>query len=110
MNKIKKAAALIFSGKKLLIVKPKGKPNFINPGGKYKESESTEQCLKRELKEELNAKISSIKFHKTYEIEKAAHNPNPLILELYFVELENNEDKNENIENMNLYGEIETIK
>ena len=85
MRRIFKAAALIIKDKKLLIAKPIGKPFFINPGGKYEEGESPEECLKRELKEELEVDLVSSKHYKTYNIAKAAHSDNPLTLELYFV-------------------------
>lgn len=87
MNKIKKAGALIFKDKKFLIVKPKDKPFWINPGGKYKEGEDTTACLKRELKEELGVELVSCDYYKTYKIEKAAHSDFPLSLELYIVEI-----------------------
>jgi len=87
MNKIKKAGALIFRDKKFLIVKPHGKPFYINPGGKYGEGESAVDCLRRELKEELGIEMISCKHYKTYEIEKAAHSNLPLSLELYIVEI-----------------------
>lgn len=84
---IRKAGALIIKNKKLLIVKPKGKPYYINPGGKYEQKEDAEACLKREIKEELTSDVSSLKHYKTYKFERAAHSNFPLILELFFVEI-----------------------
>ncbi len=91
MEKIRKAGALIILEKRLLIVKPLNKPFFINPGGKYeinpltKVIETAEECLGRELKEELQIKLTSCKPYNTYEIAQAAHSNNSLSLELYFV-------------------------
>jgi 8-oxo-dGTP pyrophosphatase MutT (NUDIX family) len=85
MKKIIKAGALIFGEKKFLIVRPKGKPYFINPGGKYEEGESALDCIKRELKEELGVDVVSSDYYKTYEIKEAAHSGLPLSLELYKV-------------------------
>ena len=51
MDLIIKAGALCIDDKKLLIVKPESKPFWINPGGKYENNESTENCLRRELRE-----------------------------------------------------------
>jgi len=85
MKPIMKAGALIFQNKKLLITKSFKKPFYINPGGKYEEGETPNMCLERELKEELQVGITSCKHYKTYEIQKAAHSDNPLILELYVV-------------------------
>ncbi|MBW2973445.1 NUDIX domain-containing protein [Candidatus Woesearchaeota archaeon] len=87
MTTIRKAGALIINDKKLLIVKPKGKPYFINPGGKYEAGETAENCLRRELKEELQVNVTSMKHFKTYTVDKAAHSNHPLILELYFVKI-----------------------
>lgn len=88
MTQLHKAGALIIKDKKLMIVKPHGKPFFINPGGKYEAGESTEDCLKRELKEELDVKLISCKHYKTYDISKAAHSGLPLSLELYHATIE----------------------
>lgn len=84
---IKKAGALIFKDNKFLIVKPNDRPYFINPGGKYEKGESAEDCLRRELKEELQVEVVSMKHYKNYEIDKAAHSDNKLTLELYIVEI-----------------------
>ena len=85
---IKKAGALIFSSRGMLIVRPRSKPFFINPGGKYKEDESPIECLTRELDEELKVKLASCNPYRTYEIGKAAHSNYPLSLELYLVEID----------------------
>ena len=86
MDAIRKAGALIISEKCLLIVRPHDKPFFISPGGKYEKEESAIDCLKRELKEELQINLISCKHYKTYNIDKAAHDDKPLILNLYLVE------------------------
>jgi len=88
MGEIRKAGALILRNKKILIVRPKEKPYFINPGGKYEASENAEDCLKRELKEELSVELKSTKHYKDYRIDKAAHSDNTLLLELYLTEIE----------------------
>lgn len=85
MSRIKKAGALIFHQKRLLIVKPYKSDFFINPGGKYEENETAELCLRRELQEELNLEMRSFSFFKTYEISRAANTNVPLTLELYHV-------------------------
>ena len=87
MGEIRKAGALILRNKKILIVRPKEKPYFINPGGKYEAGESDEDCLKRELKEELNVELASNKRYKDYRMDKAAHSDNSLLLELYLAEI-----------------------
>ena len=87
MDFIRKAAALIFSNERMMIVKPRGKPYFISPGGKYEGGETAEECLRRELKEELSVELTKFKPYRTYEIAKAAHSNLPLRLELYLVEI-----------------------
>ena len=87
MKAIRKAGALIFNDKKLLVVKPRKKPFFINPGGKYEEGENAEQCLKRELMEELGVDLISLNPFKNYNIDKAAHSDKELLLELYTVKV-----------------------
>ena len=64
MNTIRKAGALIFKDKKLLIVKPHRRDYYISPGGKYEEGESAEECLRRELMEELQVELESFKHYK----------------------------------------------
>ena len=90
MEKIRKAGALIFYAQKMLIVKPRGKPFYINPGGKYEIKEGREEtaaeCLARELEEELNVQLGKYVFYNTYEVEKAAHSNIPLSLDLFLVE------------------------
>lgn len=50
---IHKVGGILIKDKKLLICRPKGKTYFIAPGGKVEAGENAEQCLKRELMEEL---------------------------------------------------------
>lgn len=55
--------ALIFRGKKILLVKThKWKNTWGIPGGKIKQGETTIAALKREMKEETGLKIQNIKF------------------------------------------------
>ena len=62
-----KIAGIIIKNKKLLMVKKYDEPHFILPGGKIKENETKEQCLKRELKKELTIELKSMKEFKTWE-------------------------------------------
>src|SRR3989344_3303237 len=100
MDAIKKAEALIFKDGKLLLVKSHSKPHFITPGGKYEEGENAEECLKRELMEELQVEIAAIKHYKDYHFKKAAHSDNALDIGLYIVEIQGEPRASREIESM----------
>lgn len=91
---IKKAGALIIEKKQLLIVKPRGKPFWVNPGGKYEKlypgtkqerEETPQECLERELDQELKVKLEGFNYYNTYLFEKAAHANDSLELQLFQV-------------------------
>lgn len=62
MNRIKVVAGVIIKNNKVLITRRAPKENFGGgwefPGGKIEANETPEECLARELKEELNVNIS----------------------------------------------------
>jgi len=66
MNRIRVAAGVITDNDKVLITRRALKENFAGgwefPGGKIELNETPEDCLIRELKEELNIDISIDKF------------------------------------------------
>lgn len=67
---IYKVALAVFKDKKMLQVRSKKHPEvFFTLGGKLEKGESDLDCLKREVKEEINCDIdsSSIKFLKEFE-------------------------------------------
>jgi len=110
MKKIKKAGALIIRDKKLLIVKPRNSMFYINPGGKYEGRESPEQCLQRELTEELKLEMISFSYYKTYNFSTSANTSLPLILELYFVNTGGTPDPSNEIETYSWLGKNDFIK
>ncbi len=65
-----KVAGVILKNKKMLMCRKYDEPHFIMPGGKILNRETAEQTLKRELKEELNVELISLKYFNTY---KAPH-------------------------------------
>ncbi len=60
-------AGIIIKDDKLLLLKGKGYDYFWTPGGKISGEESDEECLKRELKEEMGVNLVSMKFFKEYD-------------------------------------------
>ncbi|OGE64962.1 hypothetical protein A3I48_01700 [Candidatus Daviesbacteria bacterium RIFCSPLOWO2_02_FULL_36_7] len=70
MRIIKKVALAVFKDKKMLQVRSKKHPEvFFTLGGKIEEGETDIECLKREVKEEIDCNIDeqSIKFLKEFE-------------------------------------------
>jgi len=61
-----RVAGIFIKDGKLLLVKGKGYKELWTVGGKIDGNETDEECLKRELKEEIGVSISDIKFYKKY--------------------------------------------
>ena len=69
MKKIDKIALIYIKDKKILSTLSKGKDTYYLPGGKREESESDEETLIRECKEQLTIDINknTIKYYGTFE-------------------------------------------
>ena|SRR3989344_3201730 len=100
MEAIRKAGAIIIKDKKSLIVRPKGKAHFLTPGGKYEAGENAQDCLKRELMEELQVELISCTHYKDYYFEKAQGKEVPIYLDLYRVEIKGDPNASSEIEEM----------
>jgi ADP-ribose pyrophosphatase YjhB (NUDIX family) len=88
MKKRVRVAAIIIHDKKLLLVKgPKKYKEFWTPGGKLEEGESDIDCLKRELKEELNAKVILSKFFREYASKSPYHKNTITINKTYLIKI-----------------------
>ncbi|MEK7088984.1 MAG: NUDIX domain-containing protein [Patescibacteria group bacterium] len=59
-------AGIIIQNGKILMLKGKGYKELWTPGGKIKEGENDEECLKRELKEEIGVNLVNLKFFGKY--------------------------------------------
>jgi len=88
METKKRVGALIIQDHKLLLVKGKEYKELWIPGGKIKAEEELE-CLKRELKEEINTSIKNAKFFGEFSSPSFYSSWNTLN-RLYLVEIENN--------------------
>jgi 8-oxo-dGTP diphosphatase len=65
MIKTRVVAVIVQKGK-LLMLKGQGYKELWTPGGKIDPDESDEDCLRRELKEEIGAELLNMKFFKKY--------------------------------------------
>ncbi len=80
-----KIAGIILKNKKLLMTRKYNEPHFIMPGGEIRKKETPEKTLSRELKEELNVKLISMKYFNIY-VAKHFKKKNVLvIMETYIV-------------------------
>jgi len=68
-----RVGAIIIKENKLLMVKGKNHKELWTPGGKIEDNESEFDCLKRELKEELNVKVVTHKFFNEYKSKSFYH-------------------------------------
>jgi len=66
-------AAIIIKQGKLLMLKGRGYKELWTPGGKIQEGESDEECLKRELKEEIGVDLVSMKYFGEYSAPSPYH-------------------------------------
>lgn len=68
-----RVAAIIIKQGKILMLIGRGYKELWTPGGKIKEGESDEECLKRELQEEIGAKLVSMKYFGEYSGQSPYH-------------------------------------
>lgn len=77
-------AGMIIQDGKILMVKGKGYNELWTPGGKIESGESDEQCLTRELKEEINVQPTEMKFFKEYS-GTSFYNPNKTVTQRIYI-------------------------
>ncbi|MEK7586101.1 MAG: NUDIX domain-containing protein [Patescibacteria group bacterium] len=80
---------IIIQDGKLLMLLGKGYKELWTPGGKIDEGESDEECLRRELQEELGVSLVEAKFFKEY-IGPSFYNPDKHITKqrIYIIKIE----------------------
>lgn len=76
--------AIIIKDGKLLMLKGKGYNELWTPGGKIEQGETDEDCLRRELAEEIGVKITGLKFFKEYS-GKSFYHPNRITKQKIYI-------------------------
>lgn len=87
MKVINKVGGIILNGKKMLVVREKGKDMVFMPGGEIEKGENDEQSIRRELKEELGVEVKKIKYYDTITGPAAYANNVLLNMRLYITEI-----------------------
>ena len=82
-----KICAIIMNDGKLLVVRNERKNIFIMPGGGQEDGETHEQCLTRELMEELEVKPKNFRFFGTF-VEPAMFEKGNITAHVYFVDID----------------------
>ncbi|MBI4895273.1 MAG: NUDIX domain-containing protein [Candidatus Aenigmarchaeota archaeon] len=86
MKTIHKIAAMVIKDNKFIMVRKFGKDTWTSLGGRLEEGESEEQCLLREIKEEVNCDAKIIRKLGNFEDKAAFDNAN-IKLSVYITEL-----------------------
>ncbi len=81
-------AGIIIQDNKLLMLLGKGYSELWTPGGKIEVGESDEECLQRELKEEIGVELTESKFFKKYNTVSFYNPEKGLIERVYIVKIQ----------------------
>jgi|SRR3989344_2024877 len=93
-------AGIIIQDGKLLLLVGKGYSELWTPGGKRNEGESDEDCLRRELKEEISVDLIESKFFKEYSGSSFYHPEKKTIGRYYIVKIKGKIKANAEIKNI----------
>lgn len=96
--------AIIIQNHKLLLLKGKNHTELWEPGGKVELNESDEECLRRELMEEINTEIISFKHFGDYPSESFYHKDENILNKIYLVEIKNEPRPTHEIESIVWYS------
>lgn len=84
MDSIKKVALAVIKDRKVIMVRSKKHVStFFTLGGKIESGETDVECLRREVKEEVNSDIDNIEFLNEFENEAFGQDEKRLIIRLY---------------------------
>lgn len=87
METVTRIAGIIIRDNELLMVLGKKHKELWTPGGRIEPGESDEVCLRRELKEEIEAELLSCKFFKEYTNPSFYHPERTTIERVYIAEI-----------------------
>lgn len=85
---IDKVGAVVIKDRKMLVVREKGSQWFFIPGGRREGNESDEECLRREIREELGAEIEIVNFYNEF-VTKASGIKGKVKVRAYFCKMKN---------------------
>lgn len=108
MNQIIKVAALCIQDGKLLLVRSCNQEVFFTVGGKIEPGESEEECLIREVKEEVGCGIKSATYFETFR-GRTFDDQKDLQLICYLVELDGSPKASSEIAEIHWWNSQSTI-
>lgn len=82
-----RVSAIIIDNKKILMLLGKGYPELWTPGGKIEVNERDEDCLRRELHEEIGVTLQAATFFKEYSTYSFYDPAVPLIERVYLAKV-----------------------
>lgn len=94
-----RVAAIIIKEKKILLVKGRVYNELWTPGGKITPGETDEQCLRRELREEVGVELRHLKYFGEYAGLSPYHN-HLTINRMYFADIEGEPEPASEIESV----------
>jgi len=74
---IVKPGLVVWRGRSILLCRKRGLSSLILPGGKREPGETDEECLRREIAEELGCRMGVPRYLGTFEDEAASDQPEP---------------------------------
>jgi 8-oxo-dGTP diphosphatase len=81
------AAAVVEDGRLLLVSKGSAPDVFYLPGGKPEPGESPDECVRREVREELGAELTALEYHETVHAPAALEGV-PMVMDVFRADLD----------------------